>query len=717
MTPRQAARLGTVTLDPPGPVVAGSYCTWTLTLTVGTVGIDEGGTIKIAQRFASDGEPPQFDQPNRSGYCTITTTGQARLRPRFDRKAQDRPWMQAIVVDVYDGSLAPGDKVTLVMGDASAGSPGIRAQTFQESAHEFRVFVDPTNACVTRPVEKSPKFPIVADTITDLVCIVPTDAVVGQPAKIFIKGQDKWGNPTPVPKDLKLVWKGTGEATIGDRTITFRSPGSGVVEVQGQFSCRSNPITARATAPKYQKLWGDLHAQSDATVGTGSEVEYFAYARDVAALDFCSHQANDFQVTGEDWKRLNDVVRRFHSDGAFVVFPGWEWSGNSTAGGDRNVWFFEEGGPIFRSSHWQVPEIPEDDQSPADTAQELFDRVRKHCDLSKTMLGAHVGGRFADIRLYFDQELGPLVELVSCWGVFEWMLWDAFDKGYVVGVMCNSDGHKGRPGAEGPGAGQFGIGNGLTCALAESRTRQGIWNALKARRCYGTSGPRIDLSFEIDGQPMGTVRKNASAVASVFAEVKGTAPIESLELFKGKQVIQSVRPPEFSDLTKSNRIRLSWRGSRIRGRGRRVTWDGSIKVEGAKIRSATTFAFDTPIDGITKTTDTEVTFISQTTGDTDGIDLILDNATSGKFTFTSKAGNAEVDLSELTNDHARKTFDFGGLGIQLAIERYPEKLTETSAKLEAKIDVPSDKLPPFFVKVTQTDGHMAWSSPIYLQAK
>jgi hypothetical protein len=221
MTPRQAARLGTVTLDPSGPVVAGSYCSWTLTLTIGTVGIDEGGTIKIAQRFASDGEPPQFDKPSAPAYCTITTNGQAKLRPRFDRKGQDRPWMQAIVVDVYDGSLAPGDKVTLVMGDRAHGSPGIRAQTFQESAHEFRVFVDPTNACVTRPVEKSPKFPIVADAITDLVCIVPTDAVVGQPAKIFVKGQDKWGNPTPVPKDLKLSWKGTGEATISDGEITF----------------------------------------------------------------------------------------------------------------------------------------------------------------------------------------------------------------------------------------------------------------------------------------------------------------------------------------------------------------------------------------------------------------------------------------------------------------------------------------------------------------
>ena len=43
-------RLGTVTLEPCAPVVAGSYQQWTLTLTVGSYGIDERGTIKIAQR-------------------------------------------------------------------------------------------------------------------------------------------------------------------------------------------------------------------------------------------------------------------------------------------------------------------------------------------------------------------------------------------------------------------------------------------------------------------------------------------------------------------------------------------------------------------------------------------------------------------------------------------------------------------------------------------
>src|SRR5207247_4164981 len=152
----------------------------------------------------------------------------------------------------------------------------------------------------------------------------------------------------------------------------------------------------------------------------------------------------------------------------------------------------------------QVPEIQENYVPPAETAAELFARVRKHVPIDRVLVGAHVGGRYADIKMHFDQELGPLVELVSCWGVFEWMLWDAFDMGYIIGVMCNSDGHKGRPGAEGPGAGQFGIANGLTCVLAEAKTREAIFRALKNRRCYGTTGARIDLSFEIDGQPMGS---------------------------------------------------------------------------------------------------------------------------------------------------------------------------------------------------------------------
>src|SRR4051812_17789511 len=147
------------------------------------------------------------------------------------------------------------------------------------------------------------------------------------------------------------------------------------------------------------------------------------------------------------------------------------------------------------------------------------------------------------------------------------MLWDAFDMGYIVGVMCNSDGHKGRPGAEGPGAGQFGIANGLTCVLAEELTRASIFEALKSRRCYGTTGARMILDFEIDGNVMGSVI-DAGSEAKVSARVIGTAPIESMEFFEGKQVIQTIPPRAFDSLVASRNIRVRWKGSRIRGRGR-----------------------------------------------------------------------------------------------------------------------------------------------------
>ena len=46
MSHKLANRLGTATLTPCVPVVAGSYQQWTLTLHVGSYGIDERGTIK-----------------------------------------------------------------------------------------------------------------------------------------------------------------------------------------------------------------------------------------------------------------------------------------------------------------------------------------------------------------------------------------------------------------------------------------------------------------------------------------------------------------------------------------------------------------------------------------------------------------------------------------------------------------------------------------------
>ncbi len=84
------------------------------------------------------------------------------------------------------------------------------------------------------------------------------------------------------------------------------------------------------------------------------------------------------------------------------------------------------------------------------------------------------------------------------------------------------------------------------------------------------------------------------------------------------------------------------------------------------------------------------------------------------MTFDSPIGRCEVDLAELRSIGSQKRFDFGGLGLQVCIERYPEQVTDDEAALTATIEPPAGQTTPYFVKVVQVDGHMAWSSPIYV---
>jgi hypothetical protein len=604
--------------------------------------------------------------------------------------------------------------VTITLGDQAHGSPGIRAQTFQESAHEFRMLVDPTNACVVRNLPTSPRFPILADRAVSVICLVPSQALVGEPVDIHLRGVDRWGNPAPLSGSIALAWRGTGDVRFGNRTLTFERPGSGylMVQVDG-LTGRSNPITACAGRPSLLRFWGDLHAQSDATVGTGTEEEYFAFARDEAWLDFCGHQGNDFQVTDEDWARLNRTVEAYHQDGRFVVFPGYEWSGNTTAGGDHNVIYRQEGLPIMRSSHWQIPDTPEDALTPAHPAGVLFERLQRQVGHENVVVAAHVGGRYADVKRYFDPGLCNLVEVVSCWGIFEWLLWDSLQSGHIVGVTCNSDGHKGRPGAEGPGAGEFGTANGLTCVLASELSRKAVFQALQERRCYGTTGPRIDLRFEMDGQPMGVLLPWRKQVR-VHASVVGTAPLESLTLYQGLELIHQVRPAAFRSLADSRRLRVSWGGARMRGRGRRAIWDGSIHLDDARLESVNPFAFDALTDGVVGWDAEHLAFRSRTTGDRDGVDLWLNQATHGRLTFDSPLGSCRIDLADLIGASSRHVFDFGGLGLHVCVERYPEHPTDLAAALDIQVQPPEGGPTPYLIKVVQVDGHMAWSSPIYV---
>jgi hypothetical protein len=62
---------------------------------------------------------------------------------------------------------------------------------------------------------------------------------------------------------------------------------------------------------------------------------------------------------------------------------------------------------------------------------------------------------------------------------------------------------------------------------------------------------------------------------------------------------------------------------RVSGRARQTTWDGSLKLSGGRIISATPINFLNPDRQLKQISDTELRWLSITTGNMAGIDLIL----------------------------------------------------------------------------------------------
>ena len=105
---------------------------------------------------------------------------------------------------------------------------------------------------------------------------------------------------------------------------------------------------------------------------------------------------------------------------------------------------------------------------------------------------------------------------------------------------------------------------------------------------------------------------------------------------------------------------------------------------------------------------------SVTTGNLAGIDLWLAEAPRGTLRVETNVVCGEVDLQLLADDPV--IFEGGGLGRRLSIYRLPEEDWTRRVKLEHTVTFAGGADLPVYLRVTQSDGHQAWSSPIYLIA-
>lgn len=578
------ANMGTFRVVHNGPFVAGMRTSVVFEYVVGESGLKAGAKVRIGvpntgwevpvppqQRYwdelvqGANRRLAPFHPVNttacvegREGTVIVLDVMERMLTPDEDPAiAYWRWWITAKVEEV---SLKPGDILRITYGDRQFGANGIRIQTFVESRINVVAFVQPAANEPFFSVHGSPWF---------------FDVIPGPPSKANVVAPSTY-DTTDIPVQISLTddcqCQPTDNETIslkiGDRSVQFipgtahvecfsadRLAGLSVVEQKsGQTWGVANP-SVPIGADGLRLFWGDLHAQSEHHVmhsqkkdfrqggwskgiSCGTVDDCYSYARQIALLDFMALTDQGACLT-QSWEMCQAKVREYHDPGRFVTFKA-----------------YEAGAPI---GHRNVIYTTDDIEPPLDARKFsnfhpsiLYDYYR---DRGDAILIPHHVKTWTDWSFH-DPELEPVMEIYSCWGQSEWPgldLWakgqtpgagaqEAFRRGYRMGMMASSDNHVGMPGRSyfGDRQAHTPYKGGLCAVWAPELTRNGIINAIRRRHCYGTTGVRIIVRFDIDGHPMGSAFRPIRQSIRATIEVHGTEELRTIEVVGPTGTVQFI---------------------------------------------------------------------------------------------------------------------------------------------------------------------------------
>ena len=785
---KSKAYLGTLELLSEPTVTVSLPTTIRLRYTAGIYGVDENGSLRLAWRTVSDFEQPQFTDPAGFGYTTISTSAHACIEAA--RSMYQRPFHNSIHLRVRDGNICLGDTVDIVLGDPSQGSPGIRTQSFAETGHEFKLMVDPFNINIYQELPESVKIQVRHGQVNEINLLLPSIIEAGKEFSCTVRILDEWGNPCKDFCGSIAIQNQDGTRFI--ETVDFTPEDGGFKKVEGNLiekpgeysifaqcgeyglSCWSNPCVCTEKEPAYHLFWGDMHGQTDITIGTGSLDEYYSFAKGPGALDFTGWRGNDFEIDHKGWDEVRKKTREYHEEGSFLVYLGYEWSGNHSGGGDHNVWFLHDEEHFYPSSHWTVnADYAEDDRWDRYPVNRMFDEYRGRKDV---MIIPHIGGRPGNLD-YCTTDVIHNIEIHSHHGTFEWFAKDAMKKNLKVGFVASGDDHTCRPGLSyplqntGQEANAFDTKSGLVAVYAKELTKEAIWEALQARRCYAVTFNRMLLDVRIGNAVMGE-ETIISGLPQLKITAIGQCPIDHIEIYRGDKLVCEKYNYILPDAAEDNpvesqkvlpgtrhqrkKIKILWSGVRSIGRKKLCVWDGHIFLERGKIIRAEEIAFDTFQQGITYQSNQQISWKSSTSGDYDGLMLELDYQEGAVLSFYSKPIHLEIPLAGLSLVPRR--YDAGGVNLKVEVSlagEHPQKdsfqkdnpqmdnsqkdnsqkdspqkdnsqmntfqkdnssCRESANKfcMEWNEEDPSVKSGAYWVKAVQDNGQMAFSSPIFV---
>jgi hypothetical protein len=152
-------------------------------------------------------------------------------------------------------------------------------------------------------------------------------------------------------------------------------------------------------------------------------------------------------------------------------------------------------------------------------------------------------------------------------------------------------------------------------------------------------------------------------------------------------------------------------GARVKSRPKIVDWSGGFYLDRGRIESFKGYAFDYQGQGVQRITNQRITWSSTTGGDSDGVLLKIEAPEDATATFYSKQVSFNFKPHEIK--HEPTIIDVGPVNRKVKIQKIMDGKLPRNIKFTFNDKEIKKGINQYWVKVTQSDGSMAWTSPVY----
>ena len=507
---------------------------------------------------------------NASGRVAINSikTSYDEGAPYWEMNGQE----DVITIVTRQADMQESDSIIIAIGEGNYDKARARVYTTANVEHIEIAMSDngsPNNMVLST---QTPRFEIRPKRAKNIRLFVNSSAKVNEEIKLLVTNEDEHHNlddlftgeillhvndnaQVIMPQKVILTPEDSGKKEI---VVKFLKEGSYFITgelLSGKIPVSpANPIRVDKHLPHI--YWGDLHSHG-ATSRDGLGRGRYHYARYTRGLDFicatdhADHGKTIYGISDREWALQKSEIVASHEPGKFIPFVGYENSFLYPIG-HYNI--------IFNVKDEDINSVPMYAMRVVKDIQTIW-RLAHDSGIQDMLTIPHHSGKVFNINTegnsckncntfggtYANEQYKRLIEIFSFHGLSEDYdpvsplayskrsktarsfdgpnyAQDAWAMGERLGVIASSDDHFGQPGR---------TVNGIVAVLADSLERTPIFNALRNKHTYGTTGERIWVDFRVNDTLMGSeIKVNPYLPAKIDVDIMGTDSLDYVEVLK-----------------------------------------------------------------------------------------------------------------------------------------------------------------------------------------